>query len=285
MKAWIETSDARRIDVASNCSFGRSPTNTVQLASLGASRRHAHIHAQNADSRLEYWLADLGSTNGTLCNGKRVVIPCRLKDGDVVRIVEEEFTFKVERQTFAPFWDTESPATVPVRANRQCWLLMLDIKRYTRLATELETNLLAQKVGTWLRKCRDAVDGSGGVVDKFLGDAIFAYWPHSDGAARTVAETVRQLTALQHARDPDFRIVLHHGAATLSGGAGGADNLSGSQVIYVFRMEKVCSGLGIDTIVSAAAATALSTELPCAAVGAHPLDGFEGKHDLFKLTL
>jgi len=284
MKAWIETSDGSCIPVESNCHFGRLSSNEVRVASPGASRRHAHIHAQQADDHVEYWLADLGSTNGTLLNGKRVTIPCRLKSGDGIKIGDDEFVFKMEFNAFGPAVDAEVPLTVPVRASQRCWFLMVDIKRYTSLATQLDTNVLAQKVGTWLRQCRDIVESGGGVVDKFLGDAIFAYWVDGGGRAVAVANAVRELTKLQRARDPDFRLVLHHGLATISGGAGGADNLSGAEVIYVFRMEKVCSKLGDDSIVSAAALAVLPPDCPCEPVGEHALDGFPGVHPLFKLA-
>src|SRR5262249_48188895 len=161
--------------------------------------------------------------------------------GDGIRFGDEEFVFKLKFDAFGPAADTEVPPTVPVRASQLCWFLMVDIKRYTSLATQLETDVLAQKVGTWLRQCRDAVEASGGVVDKFLGDAIFAYWVHSDSTPGLVAQAVREVAKLQRAREPDFRLVLHHGHATISGGAGGADNVSGTEVIRVFRMEKVCS--------------------------------------------
>ena len=284
MNAWIETTDGRRIPVESNCHFGRLSSNEVRLTSAGASRRHAHIHAQEMDGHLEYWLADLGSTNGTLLNGKRITIPTRLKSGDGIRIGDEEFTFKMEFNVFGSTVDTEIPPTVPVRASQQCWFLMVDVKGYTSLSTHLATDMLAQKVGTWICRCRDLIESNGGVVDKFLGDAIFAYWVHGDDRSRIVARVVRQLSALQQVRDPDFRLVLHRGPATISGGAGGADNLTGTDVIYVFRMEKVCSKLGLDSIVSAAALAALPPELSCEPVGLHPLDGFPGAHPFHKLA-
>lgn len=284
MNAWIEISDGKRLPIQSNCHFGRLASSEVRLVSPGASRRHAHIHAQQADQRVEYWLVDLGSTNGTLLNGKRVTIPCRLKSGDGIRIADEEFVFKMEFTAFGPAADTEIPPTVPVRASQRCWFLMVDIKRYTALATQLDTNVLAQKVGTWLRQCRDGIESAGGVVDKFLGDAMFAYWVHDGPRAAGVANAVRELQKLQHARDPDFRFVLHHGLATISGGAGGADNVTGTEVIYVFRMEKICSKLGEDSLVSAAALAALPPDCRGEPVGSHPLDGFPGTHPFYRIA-
>ena len=117
----------------------------------------------------------------------------------------ECFVFRLERETAAPFAATAAPATMVVRANPVCWLLMMDIKRYTNLSRELVPNDLSLKVGAWLRQCRDAVESSGGVVDKFLGDAIFAYWKNTAEAPALVARALRQLIEFQQQRDPYFR--------------------------------------------------------------------------------
>jgi adenylate cyclase len=285
MKAWIETPDGRRIPVESNCHFGRLSSNEVRLSSAGASRRHAHIHAQGMSGHVEYWLADLGSTNGTLLNGKRITIPTRLKSGDGIRIGDEEFMFKMEFNFSGPALDTETPPTVPLRASQACWFLMVDIKGYTALSARLATDVLAQKVGTWICRCRDIIEAGGGVVDKFLGDAIFAYWINDADRPAAVAQAIRQLAGLQQAQDPEFRLVLHRGLATISGGAGGADNLSGTDVIFVFRMEKVSSKLGVRSIVSAAAVEALPADLTCEPVGSHPVDGFPGVHPFYTVAV
>jgi pSer/pThr/pTyr-binding forkhead associated (FHA) protein len=285
MKAWIEKSDGTRVTIEGNCYFGRSPANTVPVQSPGASRRHAHVHAQESDGIMGFWLADLGSTNGTLRNGKRVTIPARLNDGDIITILEDNFTFRTDEELQSlSSHSTDSPATVVVRSNQLCWLLMLDIKKYTVLARELDTDTLSLKVGTWLRQCRDAIEGAGGVVDKFLGDAIFAYWKQGPKTPEQVGQTLKQLVQFQRTRDPDFRLVLHYAPVTLAGGAGGDNNLSGPDVIYVFRMEKVCAGLTLDSIISEPARAALPASCKSESVGSHPLDGFPGTHLMHKLA-
>ena len=55
-------------------------------------------------------------------------------------------------------------------------------------------------------------------------------------------------------------------------------------------MEKVCSKLGLDTILSADAvsnlrAAGLAEKLPCESVGRHSLEGFSGQFELFKLSV
>jgi adenylate cyclase len=286
MNAWIETPDGARIALETNCYFGRSHVNTVQLHSPGASRRHALIHSQQSDSGMEYWLADLGSTNGTLCNSRRVTLPAHLKDGDVIGILGENFIFRRTGETAnsnAPFLTAGAVDTIKVRARQPSWLLMLDIKGYTKLSCQFDADTLGQKIGLWMRQTRDAIEASGGVVDKFLGDAVFVYWQADAGAVSRVATAVQQLVAIQRQREPDFRIVLHYGEATLEGGAGGADNLSGPDVIKVFRMEKVCSKAGADSILSEQAASALGGALGCETLGKYPLDGFSGMFEMYRL--
>jgi adenylate cyclase len=286
MNAWIETLDGARIALETNCYFGRSHVNTVQLHSPGASRRHALIHSQQSDSGMEYWLADLGSTNGTLCNSRRVTLPAHLKDGDVISILGENFVFRRTGETAnsnTPFLTAGAVDTIKVRAQQPSWLLMLDIKGYTKLSCQFDADTLGQKIGLWMRQTRDAIESSGGVVDKFLGDAVFVYWQADAGAVARVAGAVRQLIAIQRQREPDFRIVLHYGEATMEGGAGGADNLSGPDVIKVFRMEKVCSKLGVDSILSEQAASALGGTSACDSLGKYPLDGFSGVFEMFRL--
>ena len=285
MKAWLEKGDGSHVNFESNCYFGRHRTNTIQINSNQVSNRHAHIHAQQSDTGMEYWLADLGSTNGTLRNGKRVVIPCRLLDGDVVTIVQDNFIFRCDENAVAgsPI-DTAAPPSVPVIASPLCWLLMLDIKAFTQLSRDLPPDQLSLKVGTWVRRCRDTIEGSGGIVDKLLGDAIFAYWKHGPEMSDRLAGILRTFQAMQQERAVDFRVVLHHARTTMVGGEGGANNLSGPEVIYVFRMEKVAATLKADLILSEPASRALGQGLAFTPLGAHELGGFAGTHALFTVA-
>ena len=52
------------------------------------SRRHAEIRQEGAT----YWIVDLGSTNGTLLNGKRIERE-RLHDGDTITLGSSDVVF------------------------------------------------------------------------------------------------------------------------------------------------------------------------------------------------
>src|SRR5215213_612636 len=99
--AWLENPDGPAVPLVGNCSFGRSAENAVVIASERASRRHAIIHAQEGG---EFWLADLGSSNGTFLNGRRVTQPTRLKNEDTINIAHATITF---RQNTARVGDEE----------------------------------------------------------------------------------------------------------------------------------------------------------------------------------
>jgi hypothetical protein len=68
--------------------IGRSRDCDVQLADANVSRRHAELRQEGAS----YWIVDLGSTNGTEVNGKRVK-RAKLQDGDRIMLGSTEITF------------------------------------------------------------------------------------------------------------------------------------------------------------------------------------------------
>ena len=64
--------------------LGREAINDIILSDPEISRRHARIFRQDA----VYLLEDLGSTNGTFINGRRIHAPTILKDEDVLEFGE-----------------------------------------------------------------------------------------------------------------------------------------------------------------------------------------------------
>lgn len=61
--------------------IGRGQTSDIVLNYPAISRQHARLFQVNN----EYWLMDMGSTNGTMVNG-RYIESIRLTDGDVLTI-------------------------------------------------------------------------------------------------------------------------------------------------------------------------------------------------------
>ncbi len=73
--------------------LGRSRDADVQIEDANVSRRHAEIVQEGST----FWLVDLGSTNGTEVDGKRVQ-RARLADGSRFTVGETTVTFSTERE-------------------------------------------------------------------------------------------------------------------------------------------------------------------------------------------
>lgn len=72
--------------------IGRDPRSQVWLDHAGVSRRHAQIRIGAGAERPV--LTDLGSTNGTLVQGKPVDVPTPLADGDVIKVGSVSVKFR-----------------------------------------------------------------------------------------------------------------------------------------------------------------------------------------------
>src|SRR5438128_1126898 len=90
LAAWLDIGDRQFPLVGKTFSLGRAKDNNVVFTSPKVSRRHALVHAQGGS---EFSLVDLGSSNGTHLNGRRVIQPIGLHHGDVIQIVEQSLIF------------------------------------------------------------------------------------------------------------------------------------------------------------------------------------------------
>src|SRR6202045_4493975 len=123
--AWLESPGRERVPLRGNCSIGRSPKSPFRLDSPKASRRHAIINLQNVG---EFWLIDLGSSNGTFLNKRRVHQPVQLCDQDQIAIGDTVFTFRQPMEISEAFRSTFAERTVREIENVPCWLLVADIE-------------------------------------------------------------------------------------------------------------------------------------------------------------
>ncbi len=74
--------------------IGRGPSNQVVIPDDSfASRNHAWIVYEEG----EFWIEDLGSTNGTLLNGHPVMKRHCLSAGDKIRVGHTELSFEMEK--------------------------------------------------------------------------------------------------------------------------------------------------------------------------------------------
>jgi adenylate cyclase len=274
--AWLERDDASTVPVMGSCSIGRAPGNQFVLADEKASRKHALIHRQGEN---EYWLVDLGSSNGSYLDGRRVSQPMALRDGSVIRIGSSTLLF---RQSSGPSSPSSEPhwseGTVHDIRIAPCWLLLADIEGSTELSQSLPVEQLPIITGRWFSECKQVIEANSGSINKYLGDGFFAYWIDIEGTLPRLVAALDGLKRLQAAGQPRFRVVLHRGDVSMGGVASmGEESLSGPEVNFVFRMEKLAGGLKQLTLMSEFAGVRLGDRLPAEPAGRHALSGFEGE--------
>jgi hypothetical protein len=74
--------EGRRIALEPLTTLGRGAGNTIVLADRGISAQHARLVQRGG----RWWVEDLGSTNGTWVNGRRVERALALAPGDVLQV-------------------------------------------------------------------------------------------------------------------------------------------------------------------------------------------------------
>ncbi len=111
--------------------IGRNDTTDLQVDSHQVSREHATISRQGK----KFKLCDLGSTNGTFLNGKRIE-EATLADGDLLVIADVEFTFYcgaggATRQTATQVMSRSAQAG----ARDTVWETILSVRRTHEVVT------------------------------------------------------------------------------------------------------------------------------------------------------
>jgi adenylate cyclase len=169
------------------------------------------------------------------------------------------------------FWGVEQEVT----------LLFSDLRGFTKLSEHRLSYDVVFLLNQYLGRMSEAIEDTGGYVDKFMGDGIMAIFgidkPVSQGAndalnaARAMGGVLDALNQSLHEELPsrlDMGIGIHTGPAILGriGAAGGADTgrritALGDTVNTASRLESACKELGVQTVISkpALAAAGIAT--------------------------
>jgi class 3 adenylate cyclase len=163
-----------------------------------------------------------------------------------------------------------------------CWLLLLDLIGHTTHTHNVGAEAATADFKHWLEQVRPVLVRSGGTINAYLGDAVFAYWRQDRHGADKIAAALHELVQLQSVAPRPFRLILHYAKIRISGGLQG-ESLAGSDVIFLFRIEKSTKGLGTACIISEAAANSLQLTAKARALGRHPVRDYPGDHAFFSL--
>jgi len=249
--------------------LGRSNDNDIVLPFSWVSRKHAMVQVEENGV---HNLIDLGSANGTSVNGRRIYTPAPLRTGDLVGIGKTRLVFLgqeapavVEDET-----DLADGRTVAFVQKEVVTVLLCDIHGFTRLSEQLGDQDVSRLLRLWSDKVTSLVRRYGGMVDKFIGDAVMAIWPGGSDQRGAILSAMQAALAIAVATrtlgkkwggvplDLEIGAALNTGEAVLGnmGGSGRRDyTVIGDMVNVVFRLEGMTSRQeGVDLIVGAATA-------------------------------
>ncbi|MDO8543609.1 MAG: adenylate/guanylate cyclase domain-containing protein [Opitutaceae bacterium] len=270
-QAWFELPDGRTFWLRERNTIGRQLGNDLVLEDHTLSRQHALVTVGPSG----FIMTDMQSRNGTYVDGHLITRPVLLHDGDEVRLGELALRFRCKRRMVLPdsaLGGMQTTQVLEQTKSRACWLLVIDVEGYTAAVSELGGETALRKLQEWMAGTRPHLEQHRGHINRYVGDAIFAYWPGEDSKPRDVLAALRALEEWRPRSPLPFRVVVHHGSALFSKSDHG-EELGGSDVTFVFRMEKIAKGFGSHAMLSPTAVTTLGVEDRCESYGRSAVDG------------
>src|SRR5437773_3595734 len=144
--------------------------------------------------------------------------------GDQIFKVREPVAISEEYKTDVMQGTLREIETVP------CWLLVADIRGFTPLSRQLQSQDLDVLVGAWILNCKEIIENQHGIINKYLGDGFLAYWPDTSTSPQEIVAVISALKELQRQKSPEFRFVVHFGAVAIGGASSfGEGSLMGGQ--------------------------------------------------------
>ena len=281
------------VPIRGTVTIGRTRENTVWLrGNSQVSRQHAVIRCYGSD---QYQLIDLGSVNGVEVDDQRVVVPMILKHGSRIRIADDILTFHLEVDAVADEQDfqTVSGTThLPSVMDMPVALVVCDIREFSAISEKLPSEDLAPVLGMWLRDAAKIVERVGGTLDKFIGDALLAYWGSTSnaklncGAAFAAAKQMRELAedrAWPDGTPFNIAIGVHYGPVSCSNVGLSAERdttIIGDAVNTVFRMVSNAKALDEPLLVSSDVVVNIPGNTHFRDLGEQAL---KGKHQLVRV--
>lgn len=246
--------------------IGRSPDAGIRLVDGGVSRQHATIRRDGA----LFWVSDLGSANGSFVNDVAVTTARALRHGDRVQFGTSVFIFDNQEEERPPSESgnvsTQSLHTIalPVKTVKAT-LLVGDLRNFTSLSAQLSAEEVAAMLREWYADCEKIIKSRDGIIDKFIGDGVFAYWPGDDISTRVKATEAAKLLSGPAAGDAPKRkwlkenmnlevfchIGMNIGEVALGAMGRGNNTAVGEAVNVTFRIESLTRKLQVPVLVGA----------------------------------
>ncbi len=273
---------------------GRIEPNDVVLIDRRVSRFHASVSASGSG----LVVCDLSSMNGTFVNGSRISTPRSVNSGDIIAVGDT--VIKVTALSAVPLCDGQAigdSASMTLAAEMKAvkiTVMLADVCSYTRISAQCPAADVTAMLQRWLNEASDIVRRHGGIVDKYIGDCVMAFWRDvPESACRAGGRAVEALRAgleirkvtqdlvdaghWPHEREFPWRcrVALNSGDA-LMGSLGGSSRhftVVGDCVNVAFKIEDAAGKLNCDVVMSEGTAGSVSSEFAVRQIGTTMIDG------------
>ncbi|MGH2382732.1 MAG: adenylate/guanylate cyclase domain-containing protein [Candidatus Limnocylindria bacterium] len=140
-------------------------------------------------------------------------------------------------------------SAVPATERRLVSVLFADLVGFTTISEARDAEDVRELLGSYFESCRSVVERYGGIVEKFIGDAVMAVWgtpiaqeDDAERAVRAALDLVDAVDRLGIDRGVDglaLRAAVHTGEAVVTIGAAGMGMVAGDLVNTAARLQSV----------------------------------------------
>ncbi|MBU0482313.1 MAG: adenylate/guanylate cyclase domain-containing protein [Proteobacteria bacterium] len=159
--------------------IGRGPGNDIILPYSWVSRKHTLVQQEKNGI---FHIMDLGSSNGTYLNNKRIYSPAILNNGDAITLGKTKLKFVqfLEQREYVEEEDVTLDMTVAYIQKEMVTILVCDLRDFTSLSESMGNQIVSKLLQFWTKKVGAIINEHDGLVDKFIGDAVMATWIGGD---------------------------------------------------------------------------------------------------------
>jgi adenylate cyclase len=244
--------NANKIELDKDISIGRDKINCDLVIPEGTvSRSHAIIKKIGE----KFYIIDLGSSNGTYKDSKRIHSPVLLENKSLIQCGKAQIVFYDEDESD----EDETMLSFSSNFVVNSIVLVADIKGYTSFSENAPIQTVSKVMSAWLKEVDAAVVKLNGYVDSFIGDCVYARWDNQvdKETGKNVIKLAKEINDLtkkisQKVTEGEFNLEIGVGIHTgeVIVGAETQNTGLGDTINTTFRLESATRGLGVDVVIS-----------------------------------
>lgn len=199
-------------------------------------------------------------------------------EGAQTRFIKKAFRYYVSSEVIDKI--IEDPSILSLGGDRKdLSIFFCDIAGFTSISESMDPSTLVQFLNKFLSAMTTIILNNGGTVDKYVGDAIVAFWnaplpdpKHATRAVKAAVECQRKLDEMrpellkQFGHDVRLRIGIHTGIASV-GNFGSLERFNytviGDSANLASRLEGANKSFGTDILISDATYIEIKDDIAC----------------------